>query len=80
MVAASFILYWLKVIYPPDVIIGDVYFNMPYNEESTCNQQQNDIKTCDDICDNSNIRIKGYLRQNKVLYDNGNFVCKCWWW
>lgn len=50
------------------------YFDMPCEDDcSSCNKQ----KVCDDICDNSGIRITMYDHNNKVLFKDGSFVCKC---
>lgn len=55
--------------------INTAYFNMEcINSCNTCNQ----LQECDDICDDSGIRISSYKHKNEVMFVSGKFVCKCY--
>lgn len=50
------------------------YFDMGCGESyDTCNKQIE----CNNICDNSGIRISNHEHNNKVMFEEGNFICKC---
>ena len=51
------------------------YFDMDCNEDCNACTKQVD---CDNICDNSGIRINNYKHKNEVMFEEGKFICKCY--
>ena len=54
------------------------YFDM--NESCCCNCKYDYklIEKCNDICDNSGIRIRKYQHENEIIKKDGCFICKCY--
>ena len=54
---------------------NEAYFDMGC--EDSYNSCKN-LEQCDNICDNSSIRINRYKHENRIIFSEGTWICKCY--
>lgn len=52
------------------------YFDMPCDTLGCIGCENQEV--CDNLCENSGIRINKYRGKNTVFFSEGKFICKCY--